>query len=200
MIWRKAAPSLPPLRARRPTGTPSLGSGQHRGRRTRRDAGTGAGGRAEHPSVWVWLQRAPRRAVKPGLSCLAHGMAQHSTVSSQMHTPGPQPAVGGGGGGGRWLRAPPEPSPTRRCDKRPTEPAANPAMRPGAGMVGRHPARCLPMPTPSSRWDGARWALWGLGTLPVSAPHTHDTPLLSPPGCSHPRRLQDAGEKRFSRR
>lgn len=90
----------------------------------------------------------------------------------------------------------------RRCDKHPMEPAANPVMSPGAGMELRRPSLLLPQANPVTwgRWNGARWALWGLGTLPVSAPHTHDTPLLSPPGCSHPRRLQDAGEKRFSQR
>lgn len=105
--------------------------------------------------------------------------------------------------------------PARRCNDHPREPAANPRMSPGVGDgAGKRPSSPPPRDHPGEwegvdslfaragwrRCGGAGWARWGPGTLPAGAPRARDTPLLSPPGCSHPRRLQDAREKRFSRR
>lgn len=132
--------------------------------------------------------------------CPAWHMAWHSMARySHGCTPsGPRPSVGGGAE--RWLQALPEPSSTRRCDKHPTEPAANPVMSPGVGMeLGRDPALCLPMPTLSPGAGGMEPAGHRGGWAPsLPVPLTPMTPPCSHlPGAATPDGCRMLGRRHF---
>lgn len=198
MIWRKAAPSLPPLLARLPRRDPLAGPGQQRGWSTGRDAEREREAGPSPASLWVGV--APKSSMlgyETRLSCLAHGTARHGTLSSQMHTPRSQPSAAGGAG--RWLQALPEPSPTRRCDKHPMEPAANPVKSPGAGMeLGGDPACCFPTPILSPGAGGTEPGGHRGGWAPsLSVPLTPRAPCSHLPGAATPDGCRMLGRRDF---
>lgn len=126
-----------------------------------------------------------------------HGTARHGTLSSQMHTPRSQPSAAGGAG--RWLQALPEPSPTRRCDKHPMEPAANPVKSPGAGMeLGGDPACCFPTPILSPGAGGTEPGGHRGGWAPsLSVPLTPRAPCSHLPGAATPDGCRMLGRRDF---
>lgn len=223
MIWRKAAPSLLPPRPPNPPRDPLTGVRPAPGLEHQAPGWGGCGdgsvrlSSAPHPSAWVWVKTAPCWVFKPGLCRLArHGMARHGHITAcciptDSQVPSHRWEEEEEGGCKRY----PSHLPARRCNNRPQELAANPRMSPGArDRAGKSPSSPPPHAHPGERAGAdslfaraglaqARWSR--VGTVgarhpPCQGPSHPRHPLLSPPGCSHPRRLQDAREKRFSRR